>query len=327
MDKRQKKLIFAVITILMTGIVLFGGLLFRESAVLHSEGKSETVRPSKTVVKNGTDYFPRQDITVILLMGIDEIGPARDSLSYNNQGEADMVALLILDEKEEDCKILTLNRDTMVSVPVLGLGGKQAGTKVAQLALAHTYGSGMEDSCENTRKAVSDFLNGIRIDYYIAMNCDGVAVLNDAVGGVTVEVTDDFSRVDHSIPKGRVTLQGEQALTFVQSRKDVGDNRNLSRMERQKVYMNGFEKALKKQLKQNENLILTAYDAVAPYIVSDLPISTLRGMVERCGDYPIRSILSPEGRNVLGEQYYEFHADREKLDQLVLELFYAPKES
>ena len=325
MEKRQKKLIFAVVAILMTGIVLFGGLLLRESAVLHSEGKTETVNPSKTVVKNGTGYFPRQDITVILLMGIDEKGPARDSLSYNNQGEADMVALLILDEKEEDCKVLTLNRDTMVSVPVLGLGGKQAGTKVAQLALAHTYGSGLEDSCENTRKAVSEFLNGIRIDYYIAMNCDGVAVLNDAVGGVTVEVTDDFSQVDSSIPKGRVTLQGEQALTFVQSRKDVGDNQNLSRMERQKAYMDGFEKALKKQLKQNENLILTAYDAVAPYIVSDLPISTLRGMVERCSDYLIQSIVAPEGRNVLGEQYYEFHADREKLDQLVLELFYAPK--
>jgi len=142
---------------------------------------------------------------------------------------------------------------------------------------------------------------------------------------VTVNVTDDFSQVDPSISTGRITLQGDQALTFVRTRKDVGDNMNLSRMERQKAYMHGFAEALKKQLGEDENLILSAYEAVAPYIVSDLPVSTLRGMVKRYQDYSVDSIVSPEGRNILGEQYYEFYADQEKLDKLVLELFYAPK--
>lgn len=325
MKKQRKILIFVFAAILLTGIVLYGGLLLWESTVLYPENGEETLSASKTVVRDGEPYFPRQDITVILLLGIDEDGPVRDSLSYNNMGEADMVALLILDEKEENCKLLTLNRDTMMPIPILGLGGKYAGSKVAQLALAHTYGSGLEDSCENTRKTVSDFLKGITIDYYIAMNRDGVAILNDAVGGVTVNVTEDFSGVDPSIPTGKVTLQGSQALTFVQTRKDVGDNLNLSRMERQKAYMDGFVEAFKEQSRKNENLILSAYEAVAPYIVSDLPFSTLSGMAERCRDYSIDRIVTPEGRNVLGEQYYEFYADEEKLDQLILELFYAPK--
>jgi LCP family protein required for cell wall assembly len=122
-----------------------------------------------------------------------------------------------------DCSILYLNRDTMVQMPVLGLGGKEAGSVRAQLALAHTYGNGLEESCENTRRTVSDFLNGISIDYYISMRMDAIAMLNDAVGGVTVLVEDDFSQVDSSIPKGLVTLRGEQALNFVRSRKDLGD--------------------------------------------------------------------------------------------------------
>ena len=32
-----------------------------------------------------------------------------------------------------------------------------------------------------------------------------------------------------------------------------------------------------------------------------------------------------EGENKLGEEYYEFYADEEKLDALILQLFYAPK--
>ena len=41
------------------------------------------------------------------------------------------------------------------------------------------------------------------IDYYFSMNMDAISILNDAVGGVTVEVTDDFSQVDATIGKGQ----------------------------------------------------------------------------------------------------------------------------
>ena len=316
-------IVFAAVFVLVF-VAICGGLLLSEPTVLPEEPVTVTV-PSKTITKNGIDYFPRQDITVILLMGIDEPGPARDSMSYNNRGEADMVVLAVVDETENVCRMLALNRDTMMKIPVLGLGGKQAGTKVAQLALAHTYGSGLEDSCENTRKAVSHFLGDITIDYYISMNLDAVAVLNDAVGGVAVTVTDDFSLVDETIQKGPMVLRGDQALSFVQTRWNVGDHLNLSRMQRQKAYMEGFAEALRKKTAGTENFVLETYETVAPYIVSDIPVSTLSGMVDRYKDHAISEFLSPEGENILGEEYYEFHADPEKLEDLILELFYAPK--
>ena len=93
----------------------------------------------------------------------------------------------------------------------------------AQLAYAHTYGTGMEDSCENMKKTVSKLLGGVAIDYYVSMNVEAIAPLNDAVGGVTVNVVHDFSQVDATIPKGVVTLKGDQARAFVQSRWYVGD--------------------------------------------------------------------------------------------------------
>lgn len=325
MKKQQNKMLAALAAVfVLVFVAVCGGFLLTEPTVLPEESGTAAV-PSKTVTKNGIDYYPRQDITVILLMGIDEPGPVRSSMSYNNKGESDMVVLAVIEESREVCHMLALNRDTMMEIPVLGLGGKQAGTKVAQLALAHTYGSGLEDSCENTRKAVSRFLGGITIDYYISMNLDAVAILNDAVGGVEVTVTDDFSMVDDTIRQGQMILQGEQALSFVQTRWNVGDHLNLSRMERQKEYMENFLEALRSRTDASENFVLDTYETVAPYLVSDIPMSTLSGMVERYQNHTVTEFRSPEGENVLGEEYYEFYPDPDKLEDLILELFYAPQ--
>ena len=64
---------------------------------------------------------------------------------------------------------------------------------------------------------------------------------------------------------------------------------------------------------------------MAPYLVSDLPVSTLTGMVERYLDYPLSAIHSLKGENRLNNNYYEFYVDEEHLEELRLELFYAPK--
>lgn len=313
----------AVLLLVLT--VLYSGLQILEATVLKSGSDTESEIVSKTITRNGIDYYPRRDITVMMLLGIDREGPVADSGTFTNPGASDAVMLLIFDEKNETWSILQLNRDTMLDIPMLGLGGKEAGTTFGQLALAHTYGSGLEDSCVNTRKAVSNFLGGITIDYYISMNVDAVALLNDAVGGVTVTVTDDFSDADPTITMGEMTLRGDQALTFVRGRQNVGDQMNVTRMVRHREYMEGFRDALSIKLEENAGFVTDIYSAVAPYLVSDCPISTLSSMIERYADYEFIGIITPEGQSVIGEKYYEFYADEEKLDELVVELFYAPK--
>ncbi len=279
---------------------------------------------SKTITKDGVKYFPRQDISVFMLIGIDQYGPVQESDSYNNSGEADMVALAIFDETDQTVRVLTLNRDTILEMPVLGLGGKPAGTATAQLALSHTYGSGLRDSCENTKAAVSNFLNGIEIDHYMALNMDAISMLNDAVGGVKVTVTDDFSAVDPTIPMGETVLNGKQALNFVQNRKGVGNQMNISRMERQKSYIKGFLSALKEKSK-SASFIADTYGDIEEYMVTNTSAKGLSSTLSRYADYTLAEVISPEGENVTGGKYVEFHADKEKLSELTLRLFYAPK--
>ena len=318
------KVLFACIALILVLGIVYSGLQILELTVFYGREKEFEVQ-TKTITRDGVKYYPRQDINVILLMGINQEGTAHAE-EPNHGNSADMVALMVFDEKAQTCTVLNLNRDTMVDMPELNLEGKEIGTMYAQLAYAHTYGTGMEDSCENMKKTVSNLLGGVAIDYYVSMNVEAIAPLNDAVGGVTVNVVHDFSQVDATIPKGVVTLKGDQARAFVQSRWYVGDELNLSRIERQKEYMNSFVSAFKETVKNSDTgFVVDTYNEVAPYLVSDLPISTLTSMVERYIDYSLTGILSLEGENRLGEEIYEFYADEDKLEDLRLELFYAPK--
>lgn len=321
-QRRIRKLLYVCAILLLSAMLIYSG--FQVLQGITQQGTPERVE-SKTITRNGVDYFPRQDITVFLVMGIDQFGKVEDSDTYNNHGAADMVTLLVFDEKEQVCNVLQLNRDTMLEMPVIGIGGKPAGSYFGQLALSHTYGSGLEDSCENTKKAVSDLLYGTQIDHYIAMNMDAIGILNDAVGGVTVTVTEDFSEIDPTITKGEVTLMRQQAINYVRTRKDVGDQLNITRMDRHTAYMESFLDAFRTKQAESDRFAVNVYEDVADYLVSDCSVTVISQVISRYADYTVSDVKTPKGENVLGETYFEFYADEDDLDQLILSLFFAPK--
>ena len=293
--------------------------------MLTEEEPAGTVK-TKTVTRNGVAYFPRQDITVLMVLGIDQFGPVESSHYYRNSGSADSVMLIVCDETNKTYTVLYLNRDTMVTMDVLGVRGEYAGTAYGQLALAHTYGTGLEDSNLNVRSTLMNFIHGMTIDYYVAMNMDALPVLNDAVGGVTVTVKDDFSKVNPSITMGELTLRGDQVIDFVRTRKDVGDQKNVTRMERQKEYVDGFLDALmEKQAEGNVDFALRLYEQLAPYVVTDCSSATLSGMLDRYVDFALTGAVTPAGENLVENGHYAFYVDEEELDRLILDLFYREK--
>lgn len=324
-SKNLKKIILLCALFFLFAAIVFSGLHILESTVFNSE---EEEQPSGTqeLENEETGYFPRQDITTVLLMGIDEEGPVKASEGTTNSAFVDVVALVIFDETNEKIDVININRDTMVEMTSLDENGKRNGIYYGQLSFAHTFGTGLEDSCENTVRTVSDLLNGARIDYYASVNMGAVPIANDFVGGVTVNVTDDFSAIDHSITMGECTLWGDSALTFVRSRKNLGDGLNLSRMERQKEYAYGFINSLKAKFEsEGHRFSLSLLDSVNEYLVTDLSAETLLSMSERYKDYEIGDIITPKGENVQGTMYYEFYVDEEDLERIVLDMLYIEK--
>lgn len=321
--KRFFKGLFVCIVLILVLAIAYSGLRILESTIFFDISNQLQVQ-SRTITRDGVKYYPRKDITVLMLLGINRTGKVEPT-EYNHGGAADMVALLIFDEEQQVCNVLNLNRDMMVDMPALNEHGKATGVINAQLAYSHTYGDGMRDSCENARMAVSNLLYGLQIDYYFALNMDTIAILNDSVGGVTVHVKDDFSKVDPNLPMGEVLLKGKQAVTFVQTRWYVGDELNLSRMERQREYMSRFVPALREQIRQDATYVVKTYGSVSDFIVTDCVLDSVSRLASDYAGYPLGEVLSVEGTNVLGETYYEFYADEKALDELILRLFYAPK--
>jgi LCP family protein required for cell wall assembly len=233
----------------------------------------------------------------------------------------------VMDKQNETCTPIQLNRDTMTQIQILGVTGEPAGTFTGQLALAHTYGSGEEDSCENTVLAVSNLLYGMEIDHYVSLTMDGVALLNDLVGGVTVEVLDDFSGIDDSLVQGEtVTLQGQQALTYVRSRGGLEDSSNLRRMERQRQYLSALQQQLKAAVQQEDGFTLDALLQLNEYMVSDCTVNQLSDLGDSLAAYQVSDILTTPGDAQEGEEFMEFTVGEAALQQLVMDVFYEPVE-
>lgn len=291
-----------------------------------AEATSETAaQQRKHVTYNGVDYVQREGLQTWLLMGIDESGEAVGTESYIGGGQADLQMLLVIDHINKTWQILQLNRDSMVEVPVLGVTGKVIGTEFEQLTLAHSYGDGKKKSCQNTVTTVSNLFDGQKIDGYMALNMDAVAILNDMVGGVPVEITSDFSAVDPSLQEGTVvTLQGDQALTFVRTRKDVDDQTNLSRMARQRQYLAALQKQMEKQ---DADFAVRAYDAVFDYMVTDMGSKTVTEIGQYMKKYTELDLLTIDGKSKVEDGYIAYYLDEDSLQQTMLTLFYETSDS
>ena len=276
---------------------------------------------------NGTEYVIRDQLETMLFLGLDTYdGDTLDS--YNNNKQADFLLLIVVDNENSSYTALQINRDTMTDITELGIANQPIGTVNAQLALSHTYGSGGIDSCLNTVDAVSNFLYGTKIDHYLSVTMDAVPLVNDAVGGVTLVVEEDFSAVDPSLKQGeKVTLKGAQALTYVRSRKEVGDNTNIGRMERQKQYLAALYEQMQKKLEEDSSFMLKLLTDLSPYMVSDYSISQVSGQLDSGLEYELGQFHSIAGESVKGVEFMEFYADDEALKEQLVELLYEEVEN
>ena len=324
--------ILAVVLVLLAGMLLLQRWENTQDAPVSSSGPSSAVEADAPVdgreitYYNGTAYAKREDLETVLLLGVDKFEGETPEGYVNNQ-QADFLLLLVMDKQHETCTPIQLNRDTMTEIQILGVTGEPAGTFTGQLALAHTYGSGEEDSCENTVLAVEDLLYGVEIDHYVSMTMDGVALLNDLVGGVTLEVLDDFSGIDGTLVQGEtVTLKGQQALTYVRSRGGMEDSTNLHRMERQRQYLAALQGQLSSKAQSDEGFTLEALLQLNEYLVSDCTVEQLSALGDNLAQYQVSDILTTQGEAQVGEEFMEFTVDETALQQLVLDVFYEPVE-
>ena len=272
---------------------------------------------------NGVTYQRREGLTSILVMGVDHDSAVESEGAYQG-GQGDFQRLIVIDPERQVIRQLKIDRDTMTECTVLGYLGSPIGTKEMQISLAHGFGDGKEESCEYAREAVEGLLLGESIDFYVAMNMDGISELNDLAGGVTVTLEDDFSSIDPAMTKGTtLTLWGDQAEVYVRTRRSIGVGTNEARMARQEQYIRQITSQLDAKVQQDQNFVLTAYDALEPYLYTNIPRGQLANEAWAAKDYERMDTIKPDGTYQVGEDgFMEFYPDADALQQAVLQLFY-----
>ncbi len=319
MSSRTKKKIIIVALVTVVALVLVLGIF---KLFGNKQGGSFETNIQNTITYNGEKYR-KKDLVNVLIMGIDKDKAVEGSGFYYNDGRADFLALVSVDVFTKSYTILHLNRDTITDVNVYGVRGEYIETRKEQLALAHTYGDGLAESCEYTEDAVSTLLNGIKIDYYLSLNMPAVGILNDEIGGVTLTFDRDYTDISPDYTSGAtVTLNGTQALQFVRSRINVDDGTNTARMERQKLYVEAFITQLAKKSKADGTFLNTAFEKVEDYAVTDCSVGTFSRLFGYVSDYTCTANAGLEGEQRVGEKYMEFHVNEEKKTQLIMAWFY-----
>ena len=176
--------------------------------------------------------------------------------------------------------------------------------------------------------AVSHLLYDVEISNYFALTMDSIPIINDSVGGVTVTIQDDFSKIDESLVKGEtVTLMGDQAEHYVRGRRSiVNDPTNINRMKRQRDYMTKLLPILGKKTSESNSFAFELFDKLSDYMITDCTYDQLSSYISQFSGYKLDKIISPDGRSVAGEEHMEFYVDQDSLKSIVIDLFYVQQD-
>ena len=275
---------------------------------------------------DGSVYDYNENITTFLIMGIDKedeiVTPVAEG---TDGGQADALFLLVLNPDDETIKIIGINRNSMTNVDIYDEYGRYQNTIVAQIAIQHGFGDGMEKSCEYQVKAVSSMFYQLPIHGYAAINMSAIGDINDQVGGVDVTVLEDLTKWDASLYEGaQVHLMGEQAFLYLQKRDMKNSGGSDARLERQRQYLNGFISAAREKSFQDPNAAVDLFTAIKDKMVTDITVDEISYLAPDLTKYKFDSddFKMIKGETQRNGSYDEFIVDEDDLYQTIIDTFY-----
>ena len=325
--KRDILLITGLALLVLAGLYLGAQWLEDQNAKPEPVGDYHLRYEDEQLTVGGHTYRQRTNLTTILFMGIDkeeEAGEVPAYLRYVSGGQADFLRLMVIDPLDKTIAQIEIDRDTMTPITMISNLGFKLGYRMAQICLSHSFGDGKEQSCGYTVEAVSNLLSNVPIDYYAAMNLDGISQINDILGGVTVTLEDDFSHIDPTMTKGTtLTLVGDQAEIFVRSRMSMSVGTNAARMARQQEYLNRMMELLNEKIHASSDFIGVLFDALSPHLCTNMSRAYMMNEAWSVKDYTRLPAVSIDGTHQYGQDgYMQFVVDEDSLQQIILDVFY-----
>ncbi|PAZ11883.1 LytR family transcriptional regulator [Streptomyces sp. SA15] len=205
----------------------------------HLEGNVKT----KDIGDAGASSFKKDEAFNILVLGTDKrTGEGNESYGdAGSVGHADTTILLHVAKDRTNATALSIPRDLIVDIPEC-TATKDDGTEVTvpaqqDVRFNRSLGeSGRDPGC--TMRTVEEF-TGIPMDHFMMADFNAVKTLTTAVDGVKVCVENavDDKQSKLKLPAGESTVEGEQALAFLRTRKSFGNSGDLDRIKVQQQFL------------------------------------------------------------------------------------------
>lgn len=324
--KRRRRIRTLLIVLLVIGAVAAAGWGFVNHSVNQGkkkiEEKTEKVIKAKgdTITYNGKKYELNKHMATVAFIGFD----GRDNDDGTQKGQSDTVMVVALNTDTGEARGIVIPRDSMVAVDTYS-NGSFAGQVTEQLCLQFAYGTDGDNSSALTAAAASRVLDNIPVDYYYTLNIEGVAPINDSIGGVTLVPTQTVPGT--SVVEGQeTTLFGTTAEKYVQWRDTTNLTSSLDRTARQVSYVQAFASKVLSSAKSNPAMLISLYQAMGDYTWTNLGLDEFSYLATTMLEHGLTSfdVVTLQGTMQQGDTFAEFYLDQDNVKQTVVDTFYHP---
>lgn len=215
----------------------------------------------------------------ILVLGIDK----RDTISNESQevgdnGQADFVAIVHIDLLDGELKVISIPRETMVYIVSEDTDETESikDKDKQQICLQYAYGTSSKEGCELMQHCLEDNF-GLHTDCYIACSMGGIPQIIDAVGGVDIVPSRDYSYGSESINDWAflssseiVHLDGTSAYDFIHFRNIDEYYSNQDRLDRQRDFIKAFSDKITINNVLTINAISSLFELYNGYITTNM---------------------------------------------------------
>ena len=214
--RARRSILLAAVCVLSVGLCLTA---FAAAEMTRTSGGAGPLGGEEEASAQTADRGPEP--VNVLLMGLDGQSPGAEG----NAARTDALILARFYPDSGEVALVSIPRDLYVD----GAGPEDGADRINS-----AYANGGADKTVE----VAENLTGAEVDHYVAADFAGFEEVVDSLGGVEVDVEEDYL-AHRGIPAGEQTLDGKEALLYARYRKTPeGD---LGRVERQQQILGALQ--------------------------------------------------------------------------------------
>ena len=328
--KRYSKRIRIGTVLLVLLVAVFLYFLFALKVVEEPMEEKENIevmsnRSKENIITyDGKQYQYNEHLSNFLFLGIDSREKVNTTQGQANAGQSDALFVLSWDRVKHSLTVISIPRDTMTQIEIFDVNGNSLGMSNDHISLAYAFGDGGRKSCELAKTAVSNLLYQVPIQGYCALNLDGLPLLAKAVDGIPIIVPDDsLEQIDSEFQEGEKVILNENNIeTFVRYRDITQSQSAITRLNRQKAFLDAYESRAIETFNENPGFISDLYIDLQNYMVTNMGTDQFVKIMEDASSGSEKESFTIPGEGIEGKVFDEYQVYDEKLYEMILQVFY-----